>query len=395
MTANELRARIWCGAACAFAQVAATAAGMVPWWALPITLALTVAVSQPTGPVDPKRAILTRNAGVASVAVFSTIIAMRTISQGREGIVDPTATLRSLSEALVVLSLIMAPQARTPREHRVWLTVTTGVLVAAAAGAKNVSTGAMLVVAWVVALVAIAKVQTTAAYANGAVAAEIVGVPRREGPRVFRQLDELGPVVSTFVAGAIVFFLLPTGLGGGDLARALVHHVQQGNFALADREQVGVDTEGFGDLSLLVRGSLPTTPLIKVPVDSPPLWRGTFFRTYTGTSWDNIGGAPIAVDGPNADVPPNVDDPLPVHGVTRTDDSPAAESRASKSSPYHRTWSAWPNLLTRSSAVADGSSSVGTPTLIGTCSRAMPRGLSTRAISCIAAASSGTCSSTW
>ena len=133
MTANERRARIWCGAACAFAQVAATAAGMVPWWALPITLALTVAVSQPTGPVDPKRAILTRNAGVASVAVFSTIIAMRTISQGREGIVDPTSTLRSLSEALVVLSLIMAPQARTPREHRVWLTVTTGVLVAAAA----------------------------------------------------------------------------------------------------------------------------------------------------------------------------------------------------------------------------------------------------------------------
>ena len=131
--------------------------------------------------------------------------------------------------------------AYTADEHRVWLTVTTGVLVAAAAGAKNVSTGAMLVVAWVVALVAIAKVQTTAAYANGAVAAEIVGVPRREGPRVFRQLDELGPVVSTFVAGAIVFFLLPTGLGGGDLARALVHHVQQGNFALADREQVGVD----------------------------------------------------------------------------------------------------------------------------------------------------------
>ncbi|HVY10482.1 MAG TPA: transglutaminase domain-containing protein [Mycobacteriales bacterium] len=319
MTAHEIRARIWCGAACAIAQVAATAAGMVPWWALPLTLALTVAVSRPNGPVDPRRAILTRNAGVASVALFSTIIAVRTISRGREGIIDPTATLRSLSEALVVLSLIMAPQARTPREHRVWLTVTTGVLVAAAAGAKNVSTGAMLVVAWVVALIAIAKVQTTAAYANGAVSAQVVGVPRRDGPRMFRQLDQLGPVASTLIAGAIVFFLLPTGLGGGDLARALVSHVQQANLALADRQQVGVDTQGFGDLSLLVRGSLPDTPLLRVSNDAPPLWRGTFFRTYTGTSWVNPSGAPAAVDGPSAAVPKIADDPPPKGGTTRRD----------------------------------------------------------------------------
>ncbi len=320
MTADELRARRWCGAGCAIAQVAATAAGMVPWWALPLTLALTFAVARPSGPVNPARAVLTRNAGVGSVAIFSTIIAFRTISQGRQGIVDPTSTLRSLTEALVVLSLIMAPQARTPREHRVWLTVTTGVLVAAAAGAKTAGVGALLVTAWVVVLIAIAKVQTTAAYADGAVATEVVGATSRQRPDTFGQLDELGPVVATLVAGALVFFLLPSGLGGGDLARVLARHVQESSFVLADRADVGVDTEGFGDLSLLVRGDLPDTPLLKVPLSSPSLWRGTFFRTYTGSSWANDGESPtIEEDGPSAAIPPIPDDPVPIGGTTRRD----------------------------------------------------------------------------
>jgi hypothetical protein len=319
MTPAQLRARLWCGAGCAIAQIAATAAGMVPWWALPVTLALTFAVVRPSGPVNPARAVLTRNAGVGSVAVFSTIIAIRTIGQGREGIVDPTSTLRSLTEALVVLSLLMAPQARTPREHRVWLTVTTGVLVAAAAGATTAGVGVLLVAAWVVVLIAIAKVQTTAAYSDGAVAAEVVGVPRRRSTEGFTQLGELGPVVATLVSGALVFFLLPAGLGGGDLARVIARHVQESSFVLADRQDVGVDTEGFGDLSLLVRGELPDTPLLEVPLSSPPLWRGTFFRTYTGSSWENVGSFQTVVNGPSAAVPRIPDDPLPVDGTTRRD----------------------------------------------------------------------------
>lgn len=319
MTAAELRARTWCGAGCAIAQVAATAAGMVPWWALPLTLALTVAVSRQNGPVNPARAVLTRNAGVGSVAIFSTIIAFRTIGQGREGIVDPTSTLRSLTEALVVLSLIMAPQARTPREHRVWITVTTGVLVAAAAGATSAGVGVLLAIAWVVVLIAIAKVQTTAAYADGAVESVVVGTPRRPRPARFAQLDELGPVVATLVAGALVFFLLPTGLGGGDLARVLAQHVQSSDLSLADRATVGVDTEGFGDLSLLVRGQLPNTPLLKVPLSSPPLWRGTFFRSYTGNSWENVEEPPTILDGPTVAIPTIADDPIPTDGTTRRD----------------------------------------------------------------------------
>ncbi|HWC34079.1 MAG TPA: transglutaminase domain-containing protein [Mycobacteriales bacterium] len=322
MTPAELQARTWCGAACGLAQVAATAAGMVPWWALPFTLALTVAVSQPHGPVNQLRARLSRGAGVASVTVFATIIALRSVSEGRQGLIDPTSTLRSLTEALVALSLIMAPSARTPREHRVWLTVTTGVLVAAAAGSRTFSAGALTALSWVVLLVATNRVQVTDAYANGAVPGVIVGMPSKERVSLLGRADTLIPIVATLVAGAVVFLVIPAGLGGGDLARRIARQAEQSGLSLTDRDQVGVDTQGFGDLSLLVRGSLPNTPLLRVPGNSPVLWRGTFYRVYTGTSWDNStrGQVPLPpIPGPTAAVPTIPDDPLPTHGATLTE----------------------------------------------------------------------------
>jgi transglutaminase-like putative cysteine protease len=330
MTAAELSARKWCGAACAAAQIAATAAGMVPWWGLPFTLALTVAVSLPTGPVDQLRARLTRIAGVASVAAFTTIIAMRAISEGKDGFVNPTATLRSLTEALVVLSLIMAPNARTPREHRVWLTVTLGVLVAAAAGGHTVGQGVMILASWVVVLIATNRVQVTDAYSGGAVTGVVVGA-RAEPPRsLLRYSDTVVPIVSTLLVGAIVLVTVPSGLGGTDLARRIARSVQRANLQLADRDSVGVDTRGFGDLSLLVRGELPDTPIIRVPSSSPELWRATFYRQYTGTEWTNVDtGTFQGLPGSSVKVPSFVDDPPAVRGVTRTDQvevAPGAEA---------------------------------------------------------------------
>ena len=321
VTAAELTARKWCGTACAAAQLAATAAGMLPWWALPFTLALTVAVSMPTGPVDQLRARVTRILGVASVAAFTTIIAMRSISEGKQGLVNPTATLRSLTEALVVLSLIMAPNARTPREHRVWLSVTLGVLVAAAAGGRTIGQGLMIATAWVVVLVATGRVQVTDAYADGAVLGVVVGLPTHERPALLGHADTVIPIVSTLLVGAIVFVALPVGLGGGDLARRLARSAQRANLEIVDRGSVGVDTRGFGDLSLLVRGELPDTPIIRVPASSPSLWRATFYRDYTGTEWTTT-GSPVAlgeVPGSSVSIPPVAADPPATGGLARTD----------------------------------------------------------------------------
>jgi transglutaminase-like putative cysteine protease len=321
MTARELRARAWAAAACGLAQVAATAAQMVPWWALPFTLALTALVSRPPGPINPARSRLTRSAGVACVAAFAALIAFRSVTAGGVG-ADPVSSLRSLTEALVVLSLIMAPSATTPREHRVWLTVTTGVLVAAAAGGRSPASAALTAGSWVILLVAIAKVQVTAAHAGGAVPAVVIGPPKP--PRALASLrgsESAVPVLAALIAGTLVFYALPSGLGGGGLARRIVRHVDGGSSAAAPetRANVGVDTFGAGDLSLLVRGALPDTPIMRVPLRSPPLWRGTIYRAYTGWSWqDGINDHFVALTGPTAAVPVTSDDPPPA-GRQETD----------------------------------------------------------------------------
>jgi transglutaminase-like putative cysteine protease len=320
MMAAELNARNWCGAACAVAQLAATAAGMLPWWALPFTLALTVAVTLPTGPVDQLRARLTRIAGVASVAAFTTIIAVHSINEGKRGLVNPTTTLRSLTESLVVLSLIMAPNARTPREHRVWLTVTLGVLVAAAAGGQTFGQGIGILIAWIVVLIATHRVQVTDAYANGAVPGRVVGIAAEERQSLLGHADTAIPIISTLLVGVIVFLTVPVGLGSGDLGRRLARSVQHSNLQLADRDLVGVDTRGFGDLSLLVRGELPDTPIIRVPQSSPELWRATFYRSYTGTAWLNDSDNVLeSQPGSSVSLPVFADDPPPAEGATRTD----------------------------------------------------------------------------
>jgi hypothetical protein len=317
MTPATLHLRGWAASAAAIAQVAATAAGMLPWWALPVTLCLTAVVARPPGPVDPHRSRITRNLAVAAVGVFAIAIAFKTVTAGRVG-ADPITTLRSLTEALVVLSLIMAPSSRTPREYRVWLTVTTGVLVAAAAGGHSTLSRALAIVSWIVLLVAMRRAQSAAMFAD-AVLATPVDVARTRGRSILsRHRADVIPVAVALIAAGLLFVALPSGLGGGGLARRIAH--QSANDAAnsrATRSTVGVDTYGNGDLSLLVRGTLPDTPLLRVPLDSPVLWRGTFYSTYTGRSWIADDEPDVFTHAGSDAVPASPEDPLPV-GQTRT-----------------------------------------------------------------------------
>lgn len=317
MTA-QTRLRRWSAGASAIAQVAATAAGMVPWWALPLTLGMTVLVARPAeGPVDAQRTRLTRGLGVAGVGLFAGLIAFKTVAAGSAG-ADPIATLRSLTEALVILSLVMAPSARTPREYRVWLTVTTGVLVAAAAGGHTVTSAALSLGSWIVLLAAIAHVQAAASLADGAEPARLVGlhgVSSAAPPRLFSVIIPIG---ASLVAGALVFFALPEGVGGDGLANKIAGHVSgDAPTNVANRDTVGVDTYGDGELSLLLRGTLPDTPMIAVPAASPLLWRGTLYSIYTGRSW-------IANDNQQFAYVPGNDDTLP---ASQTDPAPAGGER--------------------------------------------------------------------
>jgi protein-glutamine gamma-glutamyltransferase len=307
--------RGWVVTAAGLAQVAAARAGMLPWWALPMSIVLTIAVARQTGPVDEKRARATQFVAVAAVAVFAAVIAVKAIAAGRDG-TDPLATMRLLTEALVVLSLIMAPVWRSPRDYRVWLSVTTGVLIAATFGAHSVTTDVLLVVTWVLVLLALASVERGALLASATLAER----PPCSHPSSSGGLGAATPVLTSLTAGVLVFLALPAGLGGGGIATHLVHPTGS---SAADgqisRSVIGVDTGGNGDLDLLVRGALPTTPLLAVPADSPPLWRGSIYTTYTGNSWlaDLNEGFAFA-RGNSVAVPPSTTDPRPA-GTTRTD----------------------------------------------------------------------------
>jgi protein-glutamine gamma-glutamyltransferase len=309
-----LLTRGWVVTAAGLSQVAAARAGMLPWWALPVSVILTIAVARQTGPVDEQRTKLSQRVAVAAVGVFAISIAMKAVAAGRDG-ADPLTTMRSLTEALIVLSLIMAPSWRSPRDYRVWLSVTTGVLVAATFGAHSPTTDILLVVAWILVLVAMASVQHAAMTAGVTVA-----TLRRELPPSPTPLGVGMPVLASLLAGGVVFLALPAGLGGGGLATHLVHGNGDGqNGDRSGRSVVGVDTVGDGTLNLLVRGALPTAPLLVVPADSPPLWRGSIYSAYTGDSWQADPNQRLAfVRGTNPAVPESPTD-LPPVGSTRTD----------------------------------------------------------------------------
>jgi protein-glutamine gamma-glutamyltransferase len=283
----SLQTRAWVVTSAGIAQVAAVRAGMLPWWALPVSIVMTLAVARATGPVEPQRAKLAQATAVVAVAAFTLYIALRAVAAGRNA-ADPLSTMRLLTEALVVLSLVMAPTWRSARDYRVWLSITTGVLVAATFGSHTAATDVLLVAAWILVLIATANVQRAALEACVTTAAS-TGTPASRSTSASASLGPLAvasPVIASLTAGVLVFLALPAGVGGGGLAAHLVHHGNNAsNLGPPSRGAVGVDTNGDGELDLLVRGTLPDTPLLRVPADSPQLWRGSIYTTYTGDSW--------------------------------------------------------------------------------------------------------------
>jgi transglutaminase-like putative cysteine protease len=316
MTPSPLQTRRWVVIAAALAQLATARAGMLPWWALPVTIALTLATLQQTASVDERRSKLAQRIAVGAVAAFALSIVVKAVAAGREG-ADPLATMRLLTEALVVLSLIMAPTWRSARDYRVWLSVTTGLLVAATFGSHSVTTDVLLVATWILVLLATVSVQRTALLESTTVTIPLSKlIPLRRRP-----LRVGAPVIASLVAAALVFLALPGGLGGGGLARHLVHSSGDGvtSGEQSGRSIVGVDTIGDGILNLLLRGALSTTPLLRVPADSPPLWRGSIYTTYTGQSWQADPNQKFEdVQGATPTVPPSQIDPRAI-GRTRTD----------------------------------------------------------------------------
>jgi protein-glutamine gamma-glutamyltransferase len=315
-TSAERRVRGWLAVAAVLAQLAAAGAGLMSG----ATLVLVAGASGASPWVVAKPSARSTRVGY----VLAAAVAMNAV---RELLARPTAvthagisaSLSTLTLTLVLLMVVLAPTWRRPRDHRLWLAMSAAVAVAACATGSGRAEAFVLVVSWLVLLIAAGVVQVSSLSATADVVAETDALPKAQRPIALLRFASVAMPVGV---GVLIFALLPGGLGGGALPTKLAHFVNAPAGYVPTRGQLGVDTMGNGELDLRARGALPTTPLLLVPPDAPPLWRGSVYRDYSGQDWR--AAAPDdstihrLVRGTDVTLPRAEEDPLPT-GVTRTD----------------------------------------------------------------------------
>jgi transglutaminase-like putative cysteine protease len=227
-----------------------------------------------------------------------------------------SSSLSTLTLTLVLLSIVLAPTWHRPRDYRLSLAMSASITVAGCAAGSGRGAASILVASWLVLLIAAVSLQSSSLRATANV---VVTDVARAG--LNKNAIRVLPVALSVVLGGLVFAAVPGRLGGGNLSLRLMHDVHQPAPFTPTRVMLGVDTVGTGELDLRVRGALPTTPLLLVPADAPPLWRGTIYRDYTGHDWRAANfdeTSQHVTRGSDVKLPATPDDPTPV-GVTRRD----------------------------------------------------------------------------
>jgi hypothetical protein len=325
MSGGSMDARRWIGSAFGAAQLASVGSGLLPWPVAVGTLAVTWLVARRTVTAG---AMYLRVAQVVALVLVSAVglhVVLGTHAAVSQGELDPLAALRSLTWLLLLLTLMMAPSWHTVRDYRAWIGVTAGILVAAAAppttGGRANPASVTLIVAWGVLLVAAMMLQRAALVSRASVVAVPDGDPRPSPNGASDSLRLVGPILASVLAGGLVFLALPGTAGGAGVPFRLAHDLLHSGSRFSEtRTTAGVDTGGSGDLDLRVRGTLATTPLLRVPAASPPLWRGTIYQTYSGQSWQAGSFQDFqftSVRGSDVAVPRVPDDPLPLRSAQR------------------------------------------------------------------------------
>lgn len=309
----ERRVRIWLAVAAVLAQLSAAGAGLLRGSLLLVTVGAIVATTWFIG----ERSRRWRLGGYVLAAAV-VLNAARQLADRPDAATSAglSSSLSTLTLTLVLLSVVLAPTWHRPRDYRLWLAMSASVTVAACATGSGQVEAGILIATWLVLLIAAGVLQSWALMNTATVV-----VTADEPTGWARNARRVLPIGLSVALGGLVFAAAPGGLGGGNLPVRLVHYVHPPATFSPTRGVFGVDTMGTGILDLRVRGALPTTPLLLVPSDAPPLWRGTVYRDYTGHDWraaPGKGPEQRLIRGTDVRLPATADDPVPV-GVTRSD----------------------------------------------------------------------------
>ena len=279
----------------------------------PTTFAVVVcflaASAAPLWLSSPEEARLRRGASVAVLLLVGGY-ALHSAAAGLGD--DPLIAILAL--LLCGLQVAHALVLNTRRDLLVGLTIGLFMTVLAAGLSPGPAVALPLLVGWPVAVTALVLAYRLEALEDGYVVAR----PRRAEQRSTRALvaSTSGAVAITMAAGLIVFLLLPQPAGLSARSRLL----GASNLDSASTDVRGAGYYSGGIMDLRTRGSLSDSPVLDVPADSPPLWRGTVLSSYDGQAWFGTTDSLIQMNpeqGPTYAIPHPLDTIL--RGQARTD----------------------------------------------------------------------------
>jgi transglutaminase-like putative cysteine protease len=282
----------------------------------PTTFAVVVcflaASAAPLWLSSPEEARLRRGASVAVLLLVGGY-ALHSAAAGLGD--DPLLAIGPILALLLCgLQVAHALVLNTRRDLLVGLTIGLFMTVLAAGLSPGPAVALPLLVGWPVAVTALVLAYRLEAHEDG----YVVAGPRRADQRSTRALvaSTSGAVAITMAAGLIVFLLLPQPAGLSARSRLL----GGSNLDSASTDVRGAGYYSGGIMDLRTRGSLSDSPVLDVPADSPPLWRGTVLSSYDGQAWFGTTDSLIQMNpaqGPTYAIPHPLDTIL--RGQARTD----------------------------------------------------------------------------
>ena len=261
---------------------------------------------------SPEEARLRRGASVAVLLLVGGY-ALHSAAAGLGD--DPLLAIGPILALLLCgLQVAHALVLNTRRDLLVGLTIGLFMTVLAAGLSPGPAVALPLLVGWPVAVTALVLAYRLEALEDGYVVAR----PRRADQRSTRALvaSTSGAVAITMAAGLIVFLLLPQPAGLSARSRLL----GASNLDSASTDVRGAGYYSGGIMDLRTRGSLSDSPVLDVPANSPPLWRGTVLSSYDGQAWYGTTDSLIQMNpdqGPTYAIPHPLDTVL--RGQARTD----------------------------------------------------------------------------